>query len=285
MNNVEFKDKFIGYVDILGFRGMVKAAEAGTGMTLPGILEMLELLGTPDDRKDFEKYGPIICPKSASIQRDLDFRVTRFSDSVTVSSEVSPAGVINLVHHCWRMVINFLTKGIMCRGYIMRGSIYHTDFQPIGSGYQKASFKEKEGVTAFKRKADERGTPFVEIDQAVCNYVRDCGDKCVKEMFSRYVKGDGVVMALFPFQRLAHSFGGFGYKFDAEEEKRSNNNVRLWIENFKERVMALVDQSNPNAMSKAEHYIAALDAQLEVCKRTDEVIDMYNSPFPSGRIK
>jgi hypothetical protein len=278
MENIEFKDKFIGYVDILGFSGMVKAAEAGTGMTLPEILEMLELLGTPDDRKDFEKDGPIICPKSAFIQRDLDFRVTRFSDSVTVSTEVSPAGVINLVHHCWRVIIKLLTKGIMCRGYIMRGSIYHTDFQPIGPGYQNASFKEKKGVTAFKREADERGTPFVEIDQAVCNYVRDCGDKCVKEMFSRYVKGDGVVMALFPFQRLAHSFGGFGYEFDPEKEKQSNNNVRLGIKNFKERVIALVDQSDPKAVRKAEHYIAALDAQLEACEKTDEIIDWLNSP-------
>jgi hypothetical protein len=288
MDNIEFKDKFIGFVDILGFKKMVQATAAGTGMPLPELLETLTKFGAPDVRKHFEEYRPTICPGSISIQRDLDFLVTQISDCLIVSSEVSPAGVINLVNHCWGAVIKLLTKGIMCRGYITRGLVYHTDApQIIGPGYQNAYSHEKE-VAAFKREADERGTPFVEVDQAVCNYVMDYGDSCVKEMFSRYVKNDGVVIALFPFKRLAHSFviGGFlGNKFDPEKEKHSNKNMRLWIENFKERVMSLVDQSNPNAVSKAEHYIAALDAQLEVCERTDEMIDMLNSPYPSGRIK
>ncbi len=286
MNDIEFKDKFIAFVDILGFKKMVEASEAGIGMPLPELLEILKMLDAPDGRKDFEKYGLTICPESAYIQRDLDFRVTQISDCVIVSSEVTPAGVINLVYYCWRVVINLLTKGIMCRGYITRGSIYHTDVQFIGSGYQKAYSKERE-VDAFKREADERGTPFVEVDQSVCNYVRESGGACAKDMFSRFVKDDGGVMALFPFKRLSHSFGGFfgSSKIDAEEEKRSNNNVRLWIENFKKQVSALVDHSNPNAVSKADHYIAALNAQLEVCKGTDEIIDKLNSPFPSGRIK
>jgi hypothetical protein len=278
MNDIEFKDKFIGFVDILGFKKMVEAAEAGTGTPLPQLLETLKKLGAPDDRKRFEKRGPTICPQSTYIQRDLDFRVTQISDCVIISSEVSPAGVINLVNHCWIAVIQLLTKGIMCRGYITRGSIYHTETQIIGSGYQNAYSKERE-VAAFKRKADERGTPFVEVDQTVCNYVRDHGDSCVKEMFSRHVKDDGVVIALFPFKRLSHSFI-INREFDPEKEKRSNKNVRLWIENFKELVMALVDQTNPNAVSKAEHYVAALDAQLEVCEKTDEMIDWLNYPFP-----
>jgi hypothetical protein len=286
MSNTEFKDKFIGFVDILGFKTLVEAAEAGTGMPLSELLEALKEFGAPEDRKKFEKYGPMTCPNSTHIQRDLDFRLTQISDCVIISIEVSPAGVINLVNHCWGSVIKLLTKGIMCRGYITRGSIYHTDTQPIGSGYQEAYDKEKQ-VTAFKREADERGTPFVEVDPVVCDYVRDHGDWCVKEMFSRYVKEDGKVTALFPFQRLEHSFmiAGFGSTFDPEKEKRSNQNMRLMIENLKERVMALVDRSNPNAVSKVEHYIAALDAQLEVCKRTDEMIDMLNSPFPSSRSK
>jgi hypothetical protein len=286
MNDTEFKDKFIGFVDILGFKKMVEAAEAGTGMPLTELLETLKELGTPDDRKHFKKYGPTTCPESTYIQRDLDFRVTQISDCVIVSCEVSPAGMINLVNHCWGAVIKLLTKGIMCRGYITRGLVYHTDAYIIGSGYQNAYSKE-EKVTAFKRETDKRGTPFVEVDQAICNYVRDCEDSCVKEMFSRYVKNDGVVIALFPFQSLAHSFmiGGFDHKFDPEEEKRSNQNIRLMIKNFKERIMAVVDQSNPDAVSKAEHYIAALDAQLAVCERTDEMIDILNSPFPQSRIK
>jgi hypothetical protein len=246
-------------------------------MPLNKLLEVLNELGTPEDRIKFEKNGPMTCPDSKYIKHDLDFRLTQISDCVIVSSEVSPAGIINLVSHCWGAVLRLLTKGIMCRGYITAGKLYHTDVQIIGSGYQNAHSKEDQ-VTAFKREADERGTPFVEIDPAVCGYVRDYGDSCVKEMFSRYVKDDGIVTALFPFQRLQHSFiigDWFGYPFNPERERQSNENMRSNIEKMKERVVALVEQSNPDAVRKAKHYIAALDAQLEVCKKTNDIIDTF----------
>jgi len=277
MSDVVFKDKFVGFVDILGWKEKVKAAEAGTGMSLVELKEALKELGTPEDQNKFKKYGPTTCPESTYIQRDLDFQLTRISDCVVVSTEISPAGVINLVNHCWGTVIRLLTKGIMCRGYITRGPFYHTnELEMIGSGYQEALDKEPQ-VSAFKRKADERGTPFVEVDPTVCNYVRDHGDSCVKEMFSRYVKEDGTVTALFPFQRLHHSFimGDYhGHKFDPERERRSNKNLRSMIEKMKERVMALVDRSKADAVSKAEHYIAALDTQLKVCNETDHMINV-----------
>lgn len=281
MSDTKFKNKFIGFVDILGFEKLVKAAETGTGMSLAELLDVLKVFGTPEDRIKFEKNGPMICPTSKYIQRDLDFWLTPISDCVVVSSEVSPAGVINLVSHCWDAVIKLLTKGILCRGYITRGSIYHTDTQFIGSGYQNALPKEKH-VTAFIREDEKSGTPFVEVDQVVCDYVRNHGDACVQEMFSRYVKDDGKVTALFPFQRLAHSFiiAGFGCTFDPEKEKQSNQNMRLMIENFKKSVMAFVDQSDPNVVRKVEHYNAALDAQLELCKRTDDMIDKLGKNSP-----
>lgn len=138
MSDPKFRDKFIGYVDILGWKVLVNAAESGTGMPLTSLLETLKVLGTREDWEQIEKNGPMICPQSTCVQRNLDFKLTQISDCVVVSSEVSPAGVINLIGHCWGAVIQLLTKGIMCRGYITRGLIYHTDAQFIGSGYQEA---------------------------------------------------------------------------------------------------------------------------------------------------
>jgi hypothetical protein len=241
----------------------------------------------PEDRKKFAEHGPMTCPRSKYVQRDIDFQLTQISDCMVVSTEVSPAGVINLVRHCWGAVIKLLAKGIMCRGYITIGRVYHTDTQVIGTGYQEA-YRKESLVTAFEREADERGTPFVEVDTAVCDYVRDHGDSCVKEMFSRFIKEDGTVTAIFPFQRLQHSFiigDYFGRKYDPEEERQSNRNVMSMIENMKERVMSLVDQAKPDALSKALHYMAALDAQIDICKETDRMIDMLESPFPRNRIR
>ncbi len=274
---MEFQEKFIGFIDILGFKSLVHSAESGGGIKLPELMEMLKHLGSPEDSQRMKRNGHIICPQSTFIEKDLNFNVTQISDCAIVSSEVSPAGAISLVNHCWGAVLNLLNKGFMCRGYITRGLIYHTESQVIGSGYQKAFSKESE-VTAFKQEADERGTPYVEIDPIVCNYIETTNDKCVKEMFSRMVKSDGESTALFPFQRLGHSFIliGYGVEFDPQKEKEATNNVRLLLKRLKAQIMEFVDMSNPSAVRKSQHYIMALDAQFKACDKTDEVIEMWS---------
>jgi hypothetical protein len=276
----EFKDKFIAFIDILGFKQLVENAETGSGLTIAEIKELFGTLGSPDARQNFEIYGPTCCPDSQRIERHLDFRVSQVSDCAIVSSEISPAGVINLISHCWGSVIKLLPKGIMCRGYIGRGRIYHSEKDFIGTGYQSAIEAEKQ-VSVFKRTADERGTPFVEIDRAVCDYVADCEDACVQEMFMRMTEGDGESVALFPFKRLSHSFiiGGFGSPpFDPDKEKKSNDNLRKWILEFIQSVESLVDASNHDAVRKSEHYIHALKVQLDKCDQTDAMIDKLCMP-------
>jgi hypothetical protein len=278
---MEFKNKIIGFIDVLGFKNMVKAAENGEGMLLPELMEVLKMLGSPESKKTFGMYGPTICPQSMHLKRDLDFKVTQISDCVIVSSEVSAAGVINLISHCWGAVIKLLPKGVMCRGYIAQGSVYHTDTQIIGSGYQEAYAKESQ-VSAFKHEADERGTPFVEIDPSVCGYIRDHCDECVKEMFLRMTKKDGETVALFPFKRLSHSFAITG-DFNPHREKQSNQVMRdiLWA--YKEKLLEFRDPNNAKAMMKTNQYLRALDEQLAVCDKTDEMIDKLMSPFPAKR--
>lgn len=277
---MEFKDKFIAFIDVLGFKDMVAAAEAGTGMTLTEIHELLSCLGTNKVRESFRNIGPTVCPQSPHHSKDLDFQLTQVTDCAVISAEVSPAGIINLISHCSGSIIRLLFKGVMCRGYITRGSIYHVENQFIGTGYQRAYSRESE-VTAFKRHADDRGTPFVEVDPEVCEYVTNLSDTNVKEIFSRSVKSDGEVTAIFPFRRLSHSFmiGGMGVEFDPEKEKKSNQDWRILLETLKERVGALVDTSNQRAVSKCEHYMAVLDQQIEVCNKTDQMIEVLCKPI------
>lgn len=278
---IEFKEKFIAFIDILGFKRLVAETEAGKGFSLQQLTELVGLLGSSTERDDFEKYGPNCCPESQRIEKNIDFRLSQVSDCVIVSAEISPAGAINLISHCWGAVIRLLQKGVMCRGYISRGAIHHTETNFIGTGYQNVLEAERQ-VAVFKRAADERGTPFVEVDRAVCEYISDC-DACVKEMFSRMTKSDGASVALFPFKRLSHSFliAGFGDTFDPDKEKRSNDNLRKSIITFREKVAAQVDSANPDAVRKADHYIGALNEQISVCDQTDEVINNLCAPFPS----
>lgn len=264
---------------------MIEAAEAGTGRTVTELRELLVELGSTSDAKRYHDHGPTTCPHSRFIEKHMDFQVTQVSDCAIISAEVSPAGVINLIHHCWGAAISLLAKGVMVRGYITRGRIYHDGNQFMGSGYHEA-YRRESTVQAFKREAHERGTPFIELDPMVADFVSKEGDECVRKMFDRFTKSDGRVTALFPFQRLAHSFiiGGFGYPpFNPSEEKRRNNNLRDTLRKLQEQVGQHVDQSNASAVQKSKYYIDALDAQLTICDRTDEMIDMLDGPVGSRR--
>jgi len=278
---VEFKEKFVGFVDILGFKNMIEAAENGTGRSLDEIRELLCDLGTIKDKDHYNVYGPSVCPHSPKIAGNIDFELTQVSDCVVVSAEVSPAGVVNLVNHCWLASVKLLSRGVMVRGYITRGKIYHLGEDFYGTGYHHAVDAEK-GVSAFKREVTEKGTPFIEVDKSVTTYVNEGTDNCVRERFGRYTKGDGNVTAVFPFQVLGHSFmiGGFGLpKFDPDKEKRSNDNVRKGLIRMKADIEKYVDHNNARAVQKSQHYIAALDAQLAICDRTDEMIDQLGQPL------
>jgi hypothetical protein len=170
----------------------------------------------------------------------------------------------------------------MVRGYITRGRIYHTGKHFMGTGYQSA-YQAEGGVSAFKFKADEVGTPYVEIDPTVSEYVANETDECVREMFGRYVKRDGEVAAIFPFQVLGHSFMISGMPglppFDGNKEKKSNDNMRQQLKRLKERVLEYVDKENDDAVRKAAHYVAALDSQVVQCAHTDALIDKLMQPL------
>lgn len=151
------KDKFIAFVDIIGFSMMVKAEEqSGRDLTRP--LELVKLLGSAD-----EKFFPSLCPNSKRLAPDIDLKMTQISDCVVVSVEPSPAGVINLTHYCHFTALKLLSKGALCRGYITRGNIFHEDRQFIGTGYVQAVESEK-GVGFMRVDVDEKGTPFIQVD-------------------------------------------------------------------------------------------------------------------------
>jgi len=282
---MQFSEKFIAFVDILGFKQLVNASEAGTGLPLPALVDAVKGLGTGAERSAIERSGYTWCPMATCIERHLDFRVTQISDCAIVSAEVSPAGVLNLVGHCWSAAMKLLQQGLMCRGYITRGQIYHLDHQVIGTGYQRA-FEGETGVTAFRMEADERGTPFIEVDPSVDSYVRTQSDDCVRKMYGRMVKSEEGDVAVFPFQRLAHQFtiGGFGTTFDPDKEKRSNDNVRTLLQSLKNKVSSFIEPGNEKAVRKARHYLKALDEQLRGCDATDEAIDTLMRPFPARRL-
>ena len=272
-------DKFIGFVDILGYSALTRAAEAGKGLSFEGLEKLQQALGDERDVEHCRQYGPAICPNAPRKQRDLDFQVTQVWDSVVVSAEISPSGVMSVVHHCWKACIELLAEGVMCRGYISRGMICHDRKRVLGSGHVDTVAKEK-GVSFFRQQADEQGTPFIEVDPQIVTYVAGQDDKCVREMFDRLVLHRDDLTAIFPIKRLKHSFFISAYApFDPEKERANNNAVRQNIRGLKAKIASFVDEADPSVLRKAGHYLRALDDQLNACDRTDVFIDRMSQPF------
>jgi len=59
--------------------------------------------------------------------------------------------------------MGLINKGVLCRGIITRGNIFHTNTQFFGTGYMRA-YEGESKVSVFKIDDTDKGTPFIEID-------------------------------------------------------------------------------------------------------------------------
>jgi len=284
---MQLTNKFIAFVDILGFSSAVERIDNGGSLSLEALVEATRLLGNDDDIKAIRAHGPSICPAASRVQYDVDFQLFQVSDCVIISTEVSPSGAITIIEHCWRAVFRLLRKGLMCRGHIRQGRIYHRDGVFIGPGYQEAVSREKV-VAAFKRDADDRGTPFVELDAIVRDYVASCGDQCVVTMYERMVKEDEEVAAIFPFKRFG-KLAGFSVEAQfqdfAEITRASVEGARQRLHSLRLALRRHVDPANTRAVRKLEHYELALEDELRTFDDLDEMIEVLAQrvPGPLGK--
>ena len=274
MKEPRSSDKFIAFVDILGFKSKVESAEQDDGLSLRELLDFTVALENRKHSGTIENYGPAICPETPYIDRALDYKVTQVSDCVVVSAEVSPAGVINIIHHTYSAALKLLMKGVMVRGYLTRGDIFHDENKFIGTGYHQALEREKK-VKAFQGSTNDIGTPFIEIDREVVRYINKCDDRCVQTNFELMTKTEGDVTAVFPFQGLSHLNDFHG---DFEKSKKNLEVVRSWIRNARIKVESFAPSSDPDAARKSKYYLKLLDDDLAKCDKFEEILNLLKEP-------
>ncbi|HEY0313214.1 MAG TPA: hypothetical protein VGC56_12045 [Allosphingosinicella sp.] len=78
----EFQEKFVAFIDILGFKAMVEAAERGERRTVAEVREILDQLAGAGKAASIRTHGPTTCPCSPRVRQDLAFEVTQISDAV-----------------------------------------------------------------------------------------------------------------------------------------------------------------------------------------------------------
>jgi hypothetical protein len=279
------RDKFIAFVDILGFTNMVEAAEENGGdVTLA--LDLARALGTPSGAAKIQEFGHIICPAAPFMEKGVRFEVTQVSDCAVVSCEVSPAGLITLVHHCVTAAMTVVSKGGLCRGIITKGSIFHEAGQFLGNGYMEA-FKAERSVAFRQSDISETGTPFIQLDPAVVAYAQQQDDRCVRSMFERMTTSDGTYTAIDPFRPLANVPSALiNLDFDPRRWKAS---VDLSL-SFRLSTLARYEAADQNAPGEKErlkirHYKRGLEDAIarlhQKGARLDEMIETGVIPYGS----
>lgn len=153
------------------------------------------------------------------------------------------------------------------------GNILHTDHQFIGTGYMRAYNNERK-VSIFKVDSTDQGTPFIEIDKGVCDYVAPQEDKCVKTMFKRMTETDGTSVAICPFPALKQIPSSIiGPGFDAKKFKGSIQLSRDHIRRLIKAFEHAEDGADEKTIKKIKHYKRKLTEILENHDRNYEKFD------------
>jgi hypothetical protein len=276
-----YTEKFIAFVDILGFADLVKQSEDlnGNGPTLDYLMNLTAKLGSQEDCARFARSGPVACPQSRYISKDLGFRITQISDCMVASAEISPAGLINLIHHCFGVSIQLLVAGHLCRGFITRGRILHTQNQFIGSGYQNAVEGEKR-VSIFQVDGLDGGTPFIQVDSSICEYVANETDTSVMETFRRITESDGKDTAVSPFpalRKIPSTVIGPGFDPAKWKDtiKDTKANIQKWLVQMEKAEIGAPESGK----RKIAHYRRKLLEIMAVKDKEIAVMDRFQGGF------
>ena len=276
---VKYQDKFIAFVDILGFKQIVE--RSAIDGEAEAIARMIGRLATKNDIAQYEEYGAEICPCSGTRSADLGMQISQISDCVVVSAEVSPAGAINIVNFCRRVAERLLLREcVLCQGYLTRGKIVHEGMMFFGPGYQ-AAFDGEKRAAAIEWQDEVLGTPFIEIDPAVVSYLEDQGDDCTRMMFSRMTlpgTAEAYVSPYGVFQRLA-DWASDPSKSPEERQAEFDNAYNI-IEQI-ERNLGAPEPTNPRAEEKLRICRQELLKARGRLAEAEDLVSCLKAPFPA----
>lgn len=127
-----FQERYVGFIDILGFSALVRSA-ANAPQNIQLILRALQ------DMKALEKRH-----NGLQDARTTAFRAQNFSDSIVMSSEVSPNGLWYLMLSVDALCFGLLQAGLFTRGGVSKGLLYHDDEVVFGPGLLDAYHLESQ---------------------------------------------------------------------------------------------------------------------------------------------
>ncbi len=276
MAEPEFEEKFVAFIDMLGFKAMIEEAEAGKGRSLVEIIRLADILKNDKNTLSIRECGATFLPNLRSLNFDLSVNVTQISDCVIISYEKSPAGAVNIISHCYQIYMKMLSFGILMRGFITRGPVYHTDKHIFGSGYQKAYAHERN--TTFQSPEGFFGTPFVEIDKDIISYIEENLSEKERRIAEKMYESINNVCALYPFKNIASII------FQSDHYYNQNAAAIIaGIEKISRIISVNIDNNENDKYNSPKNIKIELMNKIlrELKEKIKSDLDFMNVPYPA----
>src|SRR5262245_17276820 len=115
-----YSERYVAFVDILGF-GDIVAQSATNPRQAAALAEVLK--GLPARNKSYDDTFAD------------DFKLLQFSDSIIMSSAASHDGLFHLMVSVSDIALSLLKKGLLVRGGLAKGPLYHSNQLAFGPAF------------------------------------------------------------------------------------------------------------------------------------------------------
>lgn len=272
----KYERKIILFIDILGFKNLVfEEQERGPQFILNKILKHL----SEDYHKDhlIKNFVATICPASQKQNPDLSYQSFQISDSFIATADPSPVGVVNLVNIARYIQLKTFNKGLLVRGAIHCGPVYHTPNQIFGPAYQEALTREKESL--FK---GFKGAPVIHVTNETSEIVK--GDKCCLDMFGRLTNVDeNEKIAVNPFVFIDSLLSSpDSISINAEVLNKKISEYLKWIDEGVLKVQINADIEDKEKKCILEKYTFIKNWLNNEKSKVESTVNLYSKLNQSG---
>jgi hypothetical protein len=116
-----YKERYVAFVDILGFADIVRKIEYDTSdKRYDALVKILTEIGSYNE---------------PTINESDDFQFQSFSDSIVMSTASTLTGLLHLLRSISALSIRLLSTGLLMRGAIAKGKLHHDQFVMFGPAF------------------------------------------------------------------------------------------------------------------------------------------------------
>ncbi len=152
MDGIKFTHCVVAFLDILGFKDFIEAAER---VDSPEFRQFCELQDVISRQLNFTKTGSADSRGGEQhlFPKDVGLQVVHVSDSFVLSAPICSevcagySGVVAVAIKSIQMAHQLLTMGFLVRGGLAVGNLYRTGSNIFGTGYQAAYETERRAAT------------------------------------------------------------------------------------------------------------------------------------------